>query len=88
MSEHKFKPLLIGLYQHFKGGEYEVIGLAKHTETGERLVVYRCLYGDYDLWVRPQAMFEESVELSGESIPRFTYLGPMEIVSNVGDKPV
>lgn len=68
--------LRIGRYRHYKGRDYQVLGVAKHSETGELLVVYRCLYGDGGLWVRPQAMFLESVELGGEHIPRFSYCGP------------
>ncbi len=64
-----------GLYKHFKGGEYEVLGLAQHSESGESLVVYRCLYGDFDLWVRPKSMFLSSVEVDGVSTPRFSYVG-------------
>lgn len=65
-----------GRYRHFKGGEYEVIGVARHSETGEPVVVYRPLYGDGGLWVRPLAMFVETVTHDGETVPRFTYLGP------------
>lgn len=65
-----------GRYRHFKGGEYEVLGVARHSETGERLVVYRPLYGDGGLWVRPAAMFLEPVARDGVTAPRFTYLGP------------
>lgn len=60
-----------GLYRHYKGKDYEVLGTATHSETGERLVVYRCLYGDFDLWVRPLAMFMESVVVEGRTVPRF-----------------
>jgi hypothetical protein len=60
-----------GKYLHYKGKEYEVIGLAKHSETLEELVVYKTLYGSYDLWVRPKDMFLGSVEIEGEIIPRF-----------------
>jgi hypothetical protein len=67
-----------GKYHHFKGGEYEVLGVARHSETDERLVVYRPLYGDGGLWVRPLAMFLETVDRDGEPVPRFAYLGPME----------
>ena len=60
-----------GLYRHYKGGEYRVIGTARHSETGELLVVYRCLYDDDSLWVRPLAMFMESVTVDGAEVPRF-----------------
>lgn len=65
----------VGRYRHFKGGEYEVVGLATHSETGEQLVVYRALYGDGGLWVRPVAMFLEMVERDGQVRPRFEYIG-------------
>lgn len=64
-----------GRYRHYKGNDYEVIGIARHSETEEEMVVYRTLYGDYDLWVRPLAMFIETVEVGGESLPRFQYIG-------------
>ena len=67
---------LPGRYRHFKGGEYEVIGVARHSETDERLVVYRPLYNDTGLWVRPVVMFLETVTADGKTVPRFTYLGP------------
>ncbi len=65
-----------GRYRHYKGSEYIVIGVARHSETEEELVVYRPDYGDRDLWVRPKTMFLESVEIQGELVPRFQYLGP------------
>lgn len=65
----------LGRYRHFKGKEYEVIGQATHSETGEQMVVYRTLYGDYGLWVRPLAMFEATVEHDGKWQPRFEYVG-------------
>jgi hypothetical protein len=65
-----------GRYRHYKGNEYIVIGVARHSETGEELVVYRPDYGDRDLWVRPKAMFLETVEFNGELIPRFEYVAP------------
>ena len=64
-----------GRYRHFKGGEYEVVGLAKHSETMEEMVVYRALYGERGLWVRPASMWNETVERDGETFRRFTYLG-------------
>ena len=63
-----------GLYQHYKGERYEVIDVARHSETEEELVVYRALYGDYGLWARPLRMFMENVYIDGVSTPRFSYL--------------
>ena len=62
---------LPGLYRHYKGGNYQVLGTARHSETGEQLVVYRCLYDNDSLWVRPLAMFMESVQVEGREMPRF-----------------
>ena len=67
--------LKIGRYRHFKGNEYELIGIARHSETLEEMVVYRALYGERDLWVRPAAMWTETVERDGVSHQRFTYIG-------------
>lgn len=63
-----------GRYRHFKGGEYEVLGLATHSETLEPMVVYRALYGEKGLWVRPAAMWNQPVERDGYSGPRFTFM--------------
>jgi len=63
-----------GRYRHFKGMEYQVIGTARHSETLEEMVVYRALYGDGGLWVRPAAMWHETVERSGSVFPRFTLI--------------
>jgi len=60
-----------GIYQHYKGQQYRVIGLARHSETEQELVVYQTLYGKYDLWVRPLTMFLETVEVAGVTQPRF-----------------
>ena len=64
-----------GRYRHFKGNEYEGIGLARHSETQEEMVVYRALYGDFGLWVRPARMWNETVERDGKTFRRFTYIG-------------
>lgn len=64
-----------GRYRHYKGKDYEVIGIARHSETGDELVVYRTLYGDGSLWVRPLAMFVEGVTVDGRTVPRFAYIG-------------
>ena len=68
----EFKP---GRYRHFKGKEYELISLARHSETLEDMVVYRALYGEGGLWVRPARMWNELVERGGTVCPRFTYIG-------------
>ncbi len=68
----------LGRYRHFKGKEYEVIGLAHHSETLESFVVYRALYGSEELWIRPLSMFTEMVERSGKRFKRFTYIGDSE----------
>lgn len=65
----------LGRYRHFKGGEYEVVGIARHSETWEEMVVYRALYGEGGLWVRPLSMWEEIVTRDGRTCPRFTYIG-------------
>jgi|TARA_B110000881_G_C18172802_1_gene316245 hypothetical protein len=67
--------LKIGRYRHYKGNEYEVIGVAKHSEDETNLVVYRPLYGEKGLWVRPLDMFVETVEVDGETKARFKYIG-------------
>lgn len=65
----------IGRYRHFKGNEYEVLCIAKHSETQEVMVVYRALYGERGVWVRPASMWNETVERDGKTYKRFTYLG-------------
>lgn len=75
----------LGRYRHYKGKDYQVLGAATHSETGERLVVYRCLYGDYDLWVRPVSMFSEVVEVDGQQVPRFTLIAPSDATDKGGD---
>ncbi len=66
-----------GRYRHYKGNDYEVIGIARHSETEEEMVVYRTLYGDHSLWVRPRGMFLESVTVDGQVKQRFEWLGEM-----------
>jgi hypothetical protein len=71
-------PIKSGRYRHYKGNFYEVIDVARHSETEEEMVVYRKLYGDHSLWVRPLAMFIEDVLVNGRSVPRFDYIGELK----------
>lgn len=64
-----------GIYRHFKGNLYELVGVARHSETLEPMVVYRALYGEQGLWVRPAAMWDEIVDKDGYHGPRFRYVG-------------
>lgn len=64
-----------GRYRHYKGNEYTVLGVARHSETHEELVVYRQEYGEHGLWVRPKEMFLETVEVDGQVVPRFRFIG-------------
>jgi hypothetical protein len=68
--------LRLGRYRHYKGGEYEVVAAARHSESLEPMVVYKPLYADRGWWVRPLGMFLEEVEIDGSLQPRFAYLGP------------
>lgn len=65
----------LGVYQHYKGSLYEVIDTVKHSETEETMVLYRTMYGDKDLWVRPFTMFFENVIIDSKEVPRFKYIG-------------
>ena len=73
--EHAAETIPVGRWRHFKGNEYEVLGIAKHSETLEPLVVYRALYGSGGLWIRPAEMWNETVERNGKSVQRFTFEG-------------
>lgn len=65
----------MGRYRHFKGNEYEVIGIANHSETMEKMVVYKALYGESGLWVRPAAMWNETIKRDGKVFKRFEFIG-------------
>ncbi len=66
--------IILGKYRHYKGNMYEVIGIARHSETLENMVVYKALYGENEIWVRPAAMWNEEVNVGGEILKRFTYI--------------
>ena len=79
MSDAALPPLpelVPGRYRHYKGGEYEVVAVVRHSETLEPLVLYRALYGERGLWVRPYAMFVETVAVDSQRVPRFAQLAP------------
>ncbi len=65
----------LGIYEHYKGNRYQVTAIANHSETLEKMVVYKALYGEGEYWVRPLSMWEELVEVGGKSVPRFRYIG-------------
>ncbi|WP_417440942.1 DUF1653 domain-containing protein [Idiomarina sp.] len=64
-----------GIYEHYKGGRYRVIDIARHSETEEWMVLYQPLYGEQELWVRPFDMFVEAVNIDGNDVPRFCFIG-------------
>ena len=69
--EEAVETIPLGRYRHYKGNEYKVIGIARHSETTEPMVVYRALYGDGGIWVRPAYMWNETVERDGKTVRRF-----------------
>lgn len=79
MSQQNQSIVTQGIYRHYKGSLYQVLHTAQHSETEESLVVYRCLYGEYGVWVRPLVMFTETVEVDGKVIPRF------ELIKSLAD---
>ena len=73
--EEAVDTIIPGKYRHFKGNEYEVISVARHSETMEAMVVYRALYGDHGIWVRPADMWNETIERDGRTYQRFEKIG-------------
>ena len=65
----------LGKYRHFKGNEYEALAVANHSETMEKMVVYKALYGEQEIWVRPLSMWEEEITRDGKTFKRFEYIG-------------
>ena len=70
-----------GVYRHFKGNLYQLLDVARHSETGEKMVIYRALYGERGLWVRPAAMWDEVIERDGRQYRRFTYVADDEVTA-------
>ncbi len=73
--EDALTQIKLGKYRHYKGGEYQVIAIARHSETLEPMVVYRALYGEGEIWTRPASMWNELVVCDGQSVARFKYIG-------------
>jgi hypothetical protein len=92
MADDTLPPLIEtrpGLYRHYKNLPYEVLGTVRHSETLEPMTLYRALYGDRGLWVRPAAMFQEEVVVDGRRQPRFTWVGEASVAGGVGtDTPI
>ena len=74
-GERQMEEIRPGRYRHFKGKEYRVLCMARHSETEEPMVVYQALYGEGGIWVRPAAMWNETVEREGKRVPRFVFVG-------------
>jgi hypothetical protein len=72
---NNMNPIPLGVYRHYKGNQYEVIGFAKHSETHEDMVIYKALYGDGGTWVRPLSMWENLIEVDGKTVKRFEFVG-------------
>jgi hypothetical protein len=75
-------PIKLGIYRHYKGNEYEVVGFAKHSETLEDMVIYKALYGERGMWVRPLSMWENTIDVGGKTIKRFEYVGGAGVNAN------
>ena len=73
-------PIPLGIYRHYKGNTYEVVGFAKHSETLEEMVIYKALYDGFGTWVRPLSMWENLIELDGKTVKRFEYISANEDV--------
>jgi hypothetical protein len=78
----------LGLYQHFKGAFYHVLGVSRHSETLETFVVYRALYGDYELWIRPIENFQAEIEIDGKKMPRFKFITTLFEEAPSIDRPI
>ena len=74
LHSQKGLPVKLGIYQHFRGNYYQVLGISRHSETLEEFVTYQALYGDFGMWVRPVHMFTEKVEHESTQVPRFAFV--------------
>jgi len=76
-------PIPFGVYRHYKGNQYEVVGFAKHSETLEDMVIYKALYGEGGTWVRPLSMWDNPIEVDGKTVKRFEYASPSSTLINL-----
>ena len=81
-------PIITGLYHHYKGGRYDVLGVVRHSESLQEMVLYRALYGENGLWVRPRAMFESTVEVNGATVARFARVADGDGAPSDGAQPI
>lgn len=77
----KMNPIPLGIYLHYKGNQYKVVGFAKHSETLEDMVIYKALYGERGMWVRPLSMWGNPIEINGKTVKRFEYINEKENLS-------
>jgi len=85
MTPTDARPIPLGVYRHYKGNRYEVVGLAKHSETLEDMVIYKALYGEGGTWVRPLSMWNDPIEVDGKTVKRFEYAGANDEPDNQHD---
>lgn len=81
-------PIATGLYLHYKGGRYEVLGVVRHSESLQEMVLYRALYGENGLWVRPRAMFEGTVEVNAATVARFARVADADGTPGTAEQPI
>ncbi len=81
-------PIATGLYLHYKGGRYAVLGVVRHSESLQEMVLYRALYGENGLWVRPRAMFEGTVEVNGATVTRFVRVADLDSAQGLMAQPI
>lgn len=77
------RDIKLGLYEHYKGARYQVLGICRHSETLEKMVVYQAFYGGYGLWVRPLQMFTGTIVQDGQEVPRFKFIQPIHEVAPI-----
>jgi len=85
VTEKRLTKMKIGLYKHYKGNLYQILGIGRHSETLEEFVIYQALYGNFDLWIRPREMFEGFLEYQGKKVKRFEFVREIVTVAPIVD---